>query len=150
MSYLETKRNALMNSVASSSGGLELLETVTIDTPIQNIDISVDTDTYKTFVLSIDLTHSSTNANWIYWGVNGSRFSNGYSSFSNGICEMPGTTRNTTLICAKDLDGYLTYFAGGTSSETFENVNSLRVNAYNGTWASGTVKVYGLKDSIIL
>lgn len=57
MSYLEQKRNALLNSVASSGGGIEYIDTITVETPTKNIDINVDTSTYKTFILKADLTY---------------------------------------------------------------------------------------------
>ena len=148
MSYLEQKRNALLNSVASSSSGIELLDTITVETPSQNIDINVDTNTYKTFILKTDLTYSS-GGDYLYCGVNGTTTSF-YLGTQNGIVQIPGSTNHRSIIFAENENGNASNFFDGTQINTlWGNVNSLRLRMYSKSFTGGTVEVYGIKQSVI-
>lgn len=144
---LETKRNAIMNSVASSGGGIELIDTVEIGTPIQNIDIPLDTDSYGTFIFQFDLTYSGNAGNWVYIGVNGT--TNFYWSFNNNVVKIPNTTNANNLILAKDLSDNATYINGSPLTTAWANVTTTRFHLYSNNFTGGTVKVYGIKESII-
>ena len=147
---LETKRNALLNSVASSSGGgIEYIDTITVETPTQNIDINVDTSTYKTFILKTDLTYGGGGQNYLYWGVNGT-ITPSYLTTQNNIVQMPGTTDSRSIIFAENVNGYTSNFLNAAQLNTlWADVNSLRLRMYNIQFTSGTVEVYGIKQSVI-
>ena len=145
---LETKRNALLNSVVSSGGGIELLDTITVETPSQNIDINVDTSTYKTFILKADLTYSG-GGDYLYCGVNGTTTSS-YLGTQNGIVQMPGSTNHRSIIFAENENGNASNFFDGTQINTlWGNVNSLRLRMYSKSFTGGTIEVYGMKQSVI-
>ena len=149
MSYLETKRNALLNSVASSGGGIELLDTITVETPTQNIDINVDTSTYKTFILKTDLTYGGGVSNYLYWGVNGTTTA-AYLGTTNNIVQIPGNTNHRSIIYAENENGNASIFFESTQLNTlWEDVNSLKLRIYSNQFTSGTVEVYGIKQSVI-
>ena len=149
MSYLEQKRNALLNSVASSGGGIELLDTITVETPSQNIDINVDTSTYKTFILKADLIYGGGASDYLYWGVNGTTTSS-YFSTQNNIVQMPGSTNHRSIIFAENENGNASNFFDGTQINTlWGNVNSLRLRMYSKSFTGGTIEVYGMKQSVI-
>jgi hypothetical protein len=150
MSELETKRNALLNSVASSGGGgIELLDTITVETPTQNIDINVDTSTYKTFILKADLIYGGGASDYLYWGVNGTTTSS-YFATQNNIAQVPGNTNHRSIIFAENENGNVSIFFESTQLNTlWENVNSLRLRMYGKQFTGGTVEVYGIKQSVI-
>ena len=149
MSYLEQKRNALLNSVASSGGGgIELLDTITVETPTQNIDINVDTSTYKTFILKADLTYGDTQ-NYLYYGVNGT-YTSSYLTTNNSIVQVPGNTNHRSIIFAENENGNTSNFLENAQINTlWEDVTSLRLHLYRNSFTSGTVEVYGIKQSVI-
>ena len=160
MSYLETKRNAIMNSVASS-GAIELLETKTIteDTAIINFD--VDTDTYKTFLIKGDFEFNQSSNNWIYLGINGSAGSGGnYIDKNIGQTETIPSTDNKLafpIIYSKGVSGnavsnFRQNFPGGfIYSEQWENVTQISLGVYGTSrYANGTtLELYGMKENLI-
>ena len=156
MSYLEQKRNALLNSVASSSGGgIEYIDTITVTETTEKINIEVDTSQYGTFFIVGDFNYNQANNNWVYLGVNntaGTYYNNRALTqtftIPSSYWEMPivffkGTSDKA--ICGTN--------AYGTNLNTlWENVTHLTL----GVWASSSSRydvgtklyVYGMRESL--
>ena len=157
MSYLETKRNALLNSVASSGGGIELLDTITVTEPMEKINFEVDTSQYETFFIVGDITFNQASNNWIYFGVNGS-----YSSYYNFVVPQTISIPNATnflvpIIITKTVDDYIGFdysrvnTAVGTKINTsFSNVTHITLGTYGSSrYDVGTeLKLYGMRESL--
>ena len=156
MSYLETKRNALMNSVASSSGGgIELIDTITVTEPMAIINIEVDTSQYGTFFIVGDITFNQSSNNWVYFGVNGS-FPYYYNFSIPQTISIPNATNFLVpIIITRTIDDYIVFNStsntvGTKINTSFSNVTHITL----GTWGSsrydvGTeLKLYGMKESL--
>lgn len=158
MSYLETKRNALLNSVASSSGGIELLDTITITEDTASIDFNVDTNTYQTFFLVGDITYNQASGNWLYFRVNNANQSYANSQVPQTFSIPDATNFYSPIIYLKTVDNKMAtcyaYRSGlgqnYKSNVGFNTITSIGLGSYqNSKYTNGTkVSLYGMRESI--
>ena len=156
---LETKRNALMNSVASSSGGgIELLDTITITEDTASIDFNVDTSTYQTFFLVGDITYNQASGNWLYFRVNGANQTYAQSQVPQTFLIPDATNFYSPFIYLKTVDNKMAIgyaFRSGLgqnykSNPNFDTITSIGLGSYqNSKYANGTkISLYGMRESI--
>lgn len=154
---LETKRNAIMNSVSSSGGGIELLDTITVTEPMAKIDIEVDTSQYGTFFIVGDFNFNQASNNWIYFGVNG-----GYPYYFNFSVPLTISIPNATnflvpIIITRTTDDYIVFnysavnsIVGTKINTSFSNVTHITLGTYSSSrYDVGTkLYLYGMRKSL--
>lgn len=154
MSYLEQKRNALMNSVASG-GGIELLDTIEVDTDIKEVTFSnIDTSTYKTLFVHTDITLNPQTTSWLYYKFNGQSFSYNWFDGSSSVgFYAPSTSYPLPMIITKGVSGNvvnsISQAKGQERNIVWEDLTSISFRPDNSNIASGsTLTLYGMKESI--
>ena len=156
MSYLETKRNALLNSVASSSGGIEYIDTVTISEDTEKINFNVDTSTFNTFFIVGDIVFNNASGNYIYFGVNNTT----PKYYGPPVTQTLSIPNNSNMplpfIVRKSIEGTVAFSFSLTNSlgqiinTNWEDVTQITLGKYSSSrYANGTqLAIYGMRESL--
>lgn len=149
---LETKRNALLNSVASSGGGIELLDTIEVTEPMAKINIEVDTSQYGTFFIVGDFNYNQASNNWVYIGVNNST-NQYYNKNLTQTFTIPSSYWEMPIIFTKSTSGKTlngTSDFGREINTLWSDVLQLTLGNYQTSrYDVGTkLYLYGMKESL--
>ena len=121
-----------MNSVASSGGGIEYIDTITVTEPMAIINIEVDTSQYGTFFIVGDFNYNQASNNWVYVGVNNS-VSDYYNKGLTQTFTIPSSYWQVPIMFFKGVNDKVTYATNAIGQERnilWENVTHLTLGTY--------------------